>query len=188
MKILVDDRLYLLDIEAAARLMPEQRLAKMMAFRHEDGRRQSAAAYMLLRKALLTEYGISASPEFAYTAGGKPYLPDYPAVHFNLSHCRHAAVCAVADFPVGIDVESVRPFKDRLARHVLSKGEYAAVVRSARPDVEFIRYWTMKESVLKLTGEGLRTDLRSVLPAAGVEFSTVVTPTYIYTVCRYKPR
>lgn len=186
MKILVNDRLGQFDIEAAVPFMPEQRLAKMMAFRRDAGRRQSAAAYMLLRRALLSEYGIEASPEFAYADGGKPYLPDYPHIHFNLSHCRHAAVCAVADFPVGIDVESVRPFKEDLARHVLSDGEYAAVVRSARPDAEFIRYWTMKESVLKLTGRGLRTDLRSVLPAAGVEFSTVLTPTYIYTVCRYK--
>jgi 4'-phosphopantetheinyl transferase len=70
---------------------------------------------------------------------------------------------AVSDEPIGIDIETIRPYKDDLARHVLSDSEYESVVSSSKPDVEFIKLWTRKEAVLKLSGEGIRRDLRTLL-------------------------
>ena len=62
-------------------------------------------AYRLLELALQREYGLDSLPEIRRAAGGKPYFPQYPHIHFNLSHSRGAAVCALSGEPVGVDVE-----------------------------------------------------------------------------------
>lgn len=183
----INDRLQEIDLGAALATVSPQRRSKAMRFKREHGRRECVAAYLLLMEGLRKEYGITECPVFEYAADGKPRLHGLPGVEFNLSHCREAAVCAVSSAPVGVDVETVRPFKDALARYVLSAGEYAAVTAAARPDVEFIKLWTRKEALLKLTGEGIRSDLKTVLSGnSGVTFDTVVTERYVYTVARYK--
>ena len=66
---------------------------------------------------------------------------------------------------------------------VLSGKEIRGVLASADPAVEFTRLWTVKESFLKLTGEGLTDDLPGLLARAeGVRFRTVVRSRYVYTV------
>ena len=72
-------------------------------------------AYRLLELALQREYGLDSLPEIRRAAGGKPYFPQYPHIHFNLSHSRGAAVCALSGEPVGVDVELLRPPPRRLA-------------------------------------------------------------------------
>ena len=61
-------------------------------------------AYRLL--ALVTErvFGLTALPELAREGGGKPFFPARPDICFNLSHSRGAAVCAMHERPVGIDM------------------------------------------------------------------------------------
>lgn len=159
----IDDNINGLNLEAAIMDISEQRMAQTMKFKHELGRRQCVASYLLLKEALSSEYGIEENPLFDYLEGGKPVLRNNPDIHFNISHCRIAVAVAVSDEPIGIDIETIRPYKDDLARHVLSDSEYESVVSSSKPDVEFIKLWTRKEAVLKLSGEGIRRDLRTLL-------------------------
>ena len=180
----IDNQPQRIDLEEALREMSLQRREKVLAFKYEEGRRLSAAAYMLLAKALREEWGIAEPPVFDYSEHGKPSIVGHPEICFNLSHCRSVAACVVADRPVGVDVEEVRPFKEALARHVLSDDEYAMVVGSPRPDREFIRLWTMKESYLKLTGEGITCDLKTVLAdTSAYHFDTQEIGTAIISVC-----
>lgn len=182
----INDNLQAFDLDAALAEIAEQRRQQALRFKHEQGRRECVAAYLLLKEALLLEYGIDGNPEFKYDAGGKPRLKDYPEIFFNLSHCREAAVCVVDSAPVGIDIESIRPFKDTLARHVLSQEEYEIVIKAERSDVEFIKYWTRKEALLKYTGEGIRTDLKNALDNLhqDADMQTFVNDRYVYSVCR----
>ena len=173
-----------IDLESALDMMTEQRRTKVFAFKHEQGRKLSAAAYMLLCKALREEYGIDKPPVFEYTEHGKPSILGHPEIYFNLSHCRSVAACVVSSSPVGVDVEDVREFKESLARYVLNDDEYAAVMSSPSPAHEFIRLWTMKESYLKLTGDGITRDLKTVLTDKGkCHFDTRFLPTSILTIC-----
>ena len=55
----------------------------------------------------------------------KPTLAAYPDIHFNISHCHGLVACAFAPFPVGIDVEHIRPFRDHLLHRVLTPEEQA---------------------------------------------------------------
>lgn len=170
--VYVDTNIWDFDLAEAVAALPAWRRERVEAIKREEGRRLSVMAYRLLCRALREEYAIGFPPRFGYEAGGKPFLPDHPHIHFNLSHCRLGAACALSPRPVGIDAESVRPYKDDLARHVLNAEEYARVGESADPAEAFIRLWTMKEAYAKLTGRGLRDDLHTLLPATGYDFDT----------------
>ena len=180
----IDENPLGIDLDAALDLMSEQRREKVMAFKHEQGRKLSASAYMLLCKALNDVYGIAEKPVFEYSEHGKPSIVGHPEIHFNLSHCRSVAACVVSSRPVGIDVEDVREFKDSLARYVLNDEEYAMVSASSQPALEFIRLWTMKESYLKLTGDGITRDLKTVLTdTVPCHFDTKYLQSSLLTVC-----
>ena len=181
--IYVNDHIGSFDFEAALPLLSDQRREQALRFRYPLGRQTCAAAYLLLCEGLRKEYGINEKPVFIYGEHGKPFIEGHPEIHFNLSHCREAVVCALSDHPVGIDVEAVRHYKESLARYTMNEEELRQILTAERPDVAFTRLWTMKEAVLKRTGEGLRNDLKNVLLNAP-ELTTVVSPDlrYVYSV------
>ena len=188
---LINDRLDLVDLNAVFPLLPAWRQEVLLRYRRETDRRQCAAAWLLLERLLREECGISRAPEVAFLSHGKPYFPSLPGLHFNLSHCAEAVACAVGDTSVGVDIEAVRPIERNVAQRVLNDEELLRVDRSEEPQVEFIRLWTLKESLLKLTGEGLTDDLPTLLSRAGdVRFSTMVDPRrrYVCTVATLQER
>ena len=185
-KLYIDDNPLEIDLDAALLEMTEQRRTQVMKFKHEQGRKLSASAYLLLCKALREVYGIDEPPLFEYSEHGKPSIVGHPEIYFNLSHCRSVVACVVSSLPVGVDVEEVREFKESLARYVLNDEEYAMISSSPQPDREFIRLWTMKESCLKLTGEGITRDLKTVLAdTAKYHFDTQQFGSAILTVCSF---
>lgn len=187
--IYINDEIDQLNTDEVLTQLSEQRREQVLKMKHQPGRQQSAAAYLLLREALLQEYGISEAPQFSYGEHGKPMLADHPGLHFNLSHCKGTALCALSPHPIGVDIESIREFRDSLAEYTMNEQELLQIRQSARPDVAFIRLWTMKESLLKLSGEGIRTSMKDVLSKAEgmVQFSTVVNlqKNYIYSICEH---
>lgn len=95
-------------------------------------------------------------PEIAVTERGKPYFADSP-LHFSISHTKHRVFCALADVPVGLDAEETdRAVSPLLAKKVLSPGEYAQYAAAADKPQALLRFWVLKEALVKATGEGLR--------------------------------
>ena len=186
--IYLNDDIAGFDIEAALPLLSDQRREQTLKFRYELGRKTCAAAYLLLRQGLQQEYGITENPLLGYGEHGKPFIIGYPEIYFNLSHCREAVACAVSDHPVGIDVESVRQYKDSLVGFTMNEAEQRLITEAERPEVAFIRLWTMKEARLKLTGEGISDDIKAALDGERWKFTTVerLEHNYIYTVCEEK--
>lgn len=185
--IYIDDHIEEMDLEAALKQVSSQRREKALRFRHEAGQRQSVAAYRLLQQALEEEYGITEPQELAFGEHDKPYLKDHPDIHFSLSHCRVAVACAVSDRPVGIDIESIRSYREELAAYVLNEDDLQEVRQAERPDVEFIKRWTQKEAFLKLTGQGISNAMKD-LDLSGTWSHTEVCPEdgYVWTVCYYQ--
>jgi 4'-phosphopantetheinyl transferase len=181
-KIYINDDIAHFDVEAALPLLSPQRREQCLKFRYELGRQTCAAAYLLLCQGLREGYGITEAPVFDYGEHGKPVIVGHPDIHFNLSHCREAAVCVVADHPVGIDVESFREYRESLVNYVMNDDEQLLIRQSTNPVVEFTRLWTMKEAVLKLSGEGLRNDMKGVLTDFAGHLETIETDKYIYTI------
>ena len=167
-----------------------QRRQLALRFRHERDQRLSVAAYLLLMQALKAEYGIDSPQEFLFGPHGKPTLKDHHDIHFNLSHCPHAALCVVGDSPVGCDVEAVPERLDtNLCRYCCSDAEYDAILRAERPTAAFTALWTKKEAFLKLTGQGLTKDLPALFKPGSdklldsVKFQTYIAPdgSYVYS-------
>ena len=187
--VYIDDHINDFDLQAALAVISPQRREQALQFKFEQGQRTCVLAYLLLKKALLEEYGLHMNPLFEYGEHGKPFIVGHPEIHFNLSHCREAVACVVSDHPVGIDVESIREYHDSLVSYTMSADEEARIQASGRPEAEFIRLWTMKEARLKLTGEGITDYLKAVLDdAEKYRYTTIeqLDRNYIYTVCEEK--
>lgn len=144
--------------------------------------KSAAAAYALLLYGLNARFGMSQIPEISYTADGKPLF--LSGVEFSLSHTRRHSACAISDGPVGCDIETVRPVGDKVPPRVLSDAEYELYCRSGNKDRFFIRLWTLKESYVKLTGEGLSAGLKQLsFESGGLEGSDCRFQTYEYQDC-----
>ncbi|MCQ2283521.1 MAG: 4'-phosphopantetheinyl transferase superfamily protein [Bacteroidales bacterium] len=101
--------------------------------------------------------------QFAFLEHEKPYLPAFPDVHFNISHCKQAIAVAVHEGPVGIDVETIRPEPDALIRKTMNEAECRHIASSVDPKAAFVELWTKKEAVLKFRGTGIIENLQNVL-------------------------
>ena len=155
-----------LPLDAWLAALPSPRRQRMEHLRFREDRLRGALADRLLRLGL-NEAGLDASlAGWREDAGGKPSLNDLPNVHFSLSHSGNLVLCALADAPVGTDVERVRPLPLGVAQRVLSPVELNHYTGSGCEAGLIIRLWTLKESYAKYTGQGL-----------GAKFSEISFPT-----------
>lgn len=159
--VLFEDQLDTATLNRCMEYLPAERRAKALRYRQEIDRKNCVAAYLLLLYALWKDYGIL-QPTIACSASGKPYLPDYPNIHFNISHCPKGCICAVADSPIGADIQDVRPFSWDVAQRCCSQKELRLLTASAEPALTFTKMWAMKESYLKMTGVGIAQDLSQI--------------------------
>lgn len=114
-----------------------------------------------------TEVGVRRNcPVCGATDHGRPeaVAADGRRLELSISHTRVLAMVAVAEVPVGVDVERVgRVDWDELADQVLSAAERRMLARAGdRGQREGARLWSRKEALTKLAGSGLATALPEV--------------------------
>ena len=152
------------DPERFQQFLSATELARAERFRFLDHRRRHVIAHGALR-VILGGYA-DADPtvlEIAIGTRGKPFLPRYSALHFNLSHSGHLAMLAVGDRELGVDVEKLRHLESlqEIARRHFSQSEFEALC--ALPEDQqlrgFYRLWTRKEAYIKAVGAGLSMPL-----------------------------
>lgn len=184
--ILLNEHIYDFDLDVALRIIPEQRRDYALKYQREIDRRLSVKAYLLLCEGLRELYGIQEMPLFSYTTSGKPILTHYPEIHFNLSHCNEAVLCTIDTQPIGVDIESIKAYDKELAQYTMNSKEMATIENSSRPEVEFTRFWTMKEAVLKRNGEGISNNIKEILTKCTEDITTTIDPNqkYVYSICR----
>lgn len=76
---------------------------------------------------------------------GAPYVEGHSGRYISVSHSGHLAVIALADIPVGVDVEEARPTLLRIAPRFLSSGE----LLEYRGLDRLLTAWTLKEAAYK---------------------------------------
>lgn len=142
-----------------------------------EDKRLSVGAGALLDKGL-SYYGLKeADVKVSYNKNGKPFLTDFPEIHFNLSHSGTMVFAIFTDTEAGCDIEKIKPADLRVARRFFCDGEYRYVAgqKSERGQQEaFFRLWTLKESFVKATGAGLLIPLNSfeikIMPGDGSNY------------------
>lgn len=178
------------DVKEIIDTFPTQRREQALKFKFALGRKECAVAYMLLCKGLREKYGMEEMPVFEYGEHGKPSIIGHEEIHFNMSHCKRAVVCAVGSEPVGVDVECIGRGNDSLIDYTMNDDEVLRIKEAENPNTEFIRLWTQKEALLKLTGEGINDDIKSVLSAENmsrVRIETFVNEEkgYVYSLAHF---
>lgn len=122
-------------------------------------------ARKVLTYAVRQVWGLEVLPEISRLSGGKPVFSQYPGCHFNLSHSGSMVLCALADHPVGADIEIVQPRRDGLPSYVFKDAQFERFQALGGDWNAFYTLWTELESVLKYTGEGLKAWRRAQVPA-----------------------
>ena len=126
------------------------------AVRGERKSAESVNGLSVLNYALQKEFGENLS-HFTIAKGmhGKPYFTDSDIL-FNISHSGNYAAAAVSSIPIGVDVQIVRPVKDNIIAK-LCRGKELEYIDKSGDDKSraFIRLWTLKESYIKATGDGM---------------------------------
>jgi len=107
----------------------------------------------ILARALDTD---PASLRLTTNPHGKPELTESD-LHFSLSHSGDLAALALAGFPLGVDIEVLRPVSRELPERFFSRPERDGLRNLREPDwtPAFFRCWTRKEAVVKALGLGL---------------------------------
>jgi 4'-phosphopantetheinyl transferase len=125
---------------------------------------------LLVRHMVRSSTGLADSAlVFGIGEFGKPFLVGHPCVQFNLSHSGTWVVCVLDKYPVGVDVEQINPVDLEISRRLFSDAEHRQIINesSAGRLEQFFNLWTLKESYIKMTGNGLSQPLN--------EFSVVRT-------------
>ena len=95
--------------------------------------------------------------KFEYEKFGKPFVKS--DIEFNLSHSQNTCILAVSDIKVGIDCEFMenKDF-DKISQRFFSEEEYNIISQTKNIELKkelFYKSWCLRESMAKMTGEGL---------------------------------
>ncbi len=136
-------------------LIPSIRREKTMRYKTPEARRQSLGAGILLQE-VMKRYDIKES-DIYFGENGKPEAKN---IYFNLSHSNEVVICAVGECAVGCDIEKIKKEPKKVAQKCLSQSElsYLESLSNEEREATFFRFWTMKESFVKMTGEGMKVD------------------------------
>ena len=156
----------------------KQRICKI-AF--NDDKKRSLATKILLRRAILEKFGIE-SYELKREPNGKPILE---FCKFSLSHSNNAAVCAISENDVGVDIEKIRPINRRPKYKLFTEDENDYVNRDAQYSIRFLEVWTRKEALLKcgdISAEQL-SKISVLLKHTDFLLGTEISEEYIISTC-----
>lgn len=179
-------KLYIARISNIIGEFGEQKVYEMLpTFRQEAAdrcgnqmdRQRSLTAGILLCMSMIKE-GVPIEDTPCFHKHGKIYFPAHEMFYVNLSHAGDYAACAVDTQEVGVDVEQVRPYRENVAKRIFLPEEIqtlSALENEEEKNLEFTRLWTMKESMAKLSGEGIAM----LLSAAKTDRDHIYTQTYM---------
>ena len=138
-------------LESYAPFLSPERWHRAGAFRREADRLRCVAAG-LLGNFCLWQWCGGRPMTLGRNRYGKPFLEGSP-VQFSLSHAGDWAVCGLADCPLGVDIEKVRPVEQGMYGLCLTPQERQQLEQAPMPpERRFIQLWTLKESWIKCRG------------------------------------
>ena len=156
-------RLNEFESEKLLKLIEEKR-DKILKFKKLERVYQSILGYILIKFILIERYNINNKNIYLGNNDyGKPFLAEYPHLHFNISHSGDWVVCAFNTSEVGIDIEQIMPIDMAVLDVFCTKNEINQILSTEENERLKMIYtiWTSKESYVKAIGVGLNKDLKS---------------------------
>ena len=140
----------------------EFRWKKMQSIKEKNDKMRSLASAYLLNT-MCEKIGIN-SPEYGCKEKGKPYLKGHEEIAFNISHSGDYAVLVYNMQGVnGIDIQQIRTLKEGMKKRILNQNEVVPDGFTIEEENVYLnRIWCIKESYVKMTGEGLALDFRRI--------------------------
>ena len=161
--------------EAMLSLLLKGRREKVKMLKGQKDRSRSIAAGLLLRHMLLEEQIPYEQTSFGLEKHGKPHLKK-DGVFFNLSHAGAYVAGVLSDVPAG----------------VLTETEWNYWKDSGYDSYELLRFWTRKESYVKMTGEGMTKAFSAVDTLCEKYYKEIPLGTqkdrYLISVCTQEDR
>ncbi|MDD2530118.1 MAG: 4'-phosphopantetheinyl transferase superfamily protein [Bacteroidales bacterium] len=113
---------------------------------------------------IINQKGFIFNTAIECTAEGKPFFVFNPNLHFSISHTKEYIAIAISNKPIGIDIEQERKYKKEIVERFFHPKE-AEYLNSLKTPLEqnqaFTKIWTLKESYVKCTGEGIANNFKS---------------------------
>lgn len=136
---------------------------RVRALRHDTDQQARQLAYATAYWLLQAHTALSAAAlEFEHDTFGKPFVPQLavqPVWHINLSHSNRQITIAIAQTPVGVDIEAHQEIElQSIITHYFPNDPWRA-----GDLVSLYNLWVCKEALLKAQGIGLRIELKSVV-------------------------
>ena len=127
----------------------------VMQDKNEAARERRITAAVLLL--CLCEDAKIEPPAIVIGENGKPDFAD-SLYHFNITHAGKLLAVAIADKPIGVDIEPYSEWKEgRYTRFFIafSMGERERIAKSKDPNRAIVEQWVRKEAALKKSGIGI---------------------------------
>lgn len=155
---------------------------KARSFKFADDRNAYVAAHLLLRSALSLHFPISPKDwVFESSFSGKPEQVNFPGkVRFNISHTRGMVCCVLSLYDSGIDIENIDSLRKINFSGILFdiRKIFTSILLPTRDKyLNAAICWTLQESSIKATGEGLAGIERKIFPSdlKGWKFCTLLS-------------
>lgn len=151
-------------------LLAEEKKERILRIRSDRDAQNCLLGDVLTRMEISNMTGLKNEQiVFMLNKYGKPYLKDYPDIHFNISHSGHYVAVAFDNEPVGIDVEMLKKTDGKntkpinIAKRFFAPDEIDYILSAASPlqQKRFFEIWTKKEALIKREGIGLSKPLHS---------------------------
>ena len=137
---------------------------KIDRYKKKEDAQRSLIGELLVRYILCNKFNLlNEDIVFFEDNYGKPYIHPKFNLNFNISHSAEWIVCAISEYPVGIDIEKILPIEFSIANHFFSMEEYNALISQdeGKKLTYFYQLWCAKESYIKAVGKGLSISLDS---------------------------
>lgn len=148
------------------KVLKDVNLQKQVArIKHPARKQRFVIGRILLAKLLNKSVAeISAPGYIKYTEYGKPYLADH-SYYFNITDSFDILAAAICKEPLGLDLEKIRPMELRRIRRAYTIDEQRYINNITDKQLQYkttLKFWTIKEAVLKLAGVGLSGGMSKV--------------------------
>ena len=129
------------------RFLSNEDISSLSKYKNEQTRLEKLISMYLKRK-YIGEYYLS-----------KDDKPLSNNIFFNISHSGGVIALATSkEYPIGLDIEVIRDYKDDLAKYISNEDE----IKYINDNKSFFEIWTSKEALMKCLGSGLSTNIKDI--------------------------